>query len=234
MLRLCVTSVHIISVHKGKHPAPACEECFLEGFRCKRLRVWGYILIGVCFTATVTFSGFVFFLKQRDVLWLMRLSSGSKPCTLLKCPWVKYWIANSSCAANFDLWPPRSVEEGDVESLCGGHSLLVRLREKQKQPSTLVRLSFIYVLVYIPRVLFGADVCKARRDTSEAKTLRWKHRQQLQQQQHRHEAHIFGSSVTSHNWQGRRWLCLSHKDVPEQDFNQRPTSSYVLHFCESK
>lgn len=60
MLRLCVTSVHIISVHKGKHPAPACEECFLEGFRCKRLRVWGYILIGVCFTATVTFSVFFF------------------------------------------------------------------------------------------------------------------------------------------------------------------------------
>lgn len=26
MLLLCVTFVHIISVHKGKHPAPACEE----------------------------------------------------------------------------------------------------------------------------------------------------------------------------------------------------------------
>lgn len=61
----------------------------------------------------------VFFLKQPDAEWLMRLSSGSQLCTLLKCPWVKCCIPKQlreRCAATFDLWP-LSEETGGC--LCG-------------------------------------------------------------------------------------------------------------------
>lgn len=99
MLLLFVTFVH-----KGKHRAAACRRKDLS----ERLHF--------CFNqelvVTATCGGF--FLRRRDVLWLMRIKSGSQPCVLLKCPWASFWIPNSCENAvlclNFDLWP-LSVEK---------------------------------------------------------------------------------------------------------------------------
>lgn len=60
----------------------------------------------------------------------MRLSSGSQPGTLLKCPWVKCWIPKQlrqHSAATFDLWPLRG--QGDGRTLIIGARGL--LSEKQ-------------------------------------------------------------------------------------------------------
>lgn len=99
MLLLFVTFVH-----KGKHRAAACRRKDLS----ERLHF--------CFNqelvVTATCGGF--FLRRRDVLWLMWIKSGSQPCVLLKCPWASFWIPNSCENAvlclNFDLWP-LSVEK---------------------------------------------------------------------------------------------------------------------------
>lgn len=105
MLLLFVTFVH-----KGKRRAAAC--------RRRDLSEHLHFYFNQELVVTATCGGF--FRRRRDVLWLMRIKSGSQPCVLLKCPWASFWIPNSCENAvlclNFDLWPLSVEKRGRVRT----------------------------------------------------------------------------------------------------------------------
>lgn len=165
----------------------------------------------------------------------MRLSSGSKTLhtaevSLSKAQNHKQQREHCCCK----LWPLTlpSVEEGDVESLRGGHSLLVPLQQKT-ETAIVSRASLFYLRARLHPVCPIWSRCLQRvkghkwsKDTevkapsavSAAAAQTWSTYFWVQC--------VFGP--TSQNWRRRLWLCLSHKTALDQDFNQRPTSSYVL------